>query len=232
MRLSADTLTRKASEKNGTGESRYRAKEVFPYLRLRRSEWADSRKEQNWIFRKRNSAHCPDVDRMKNEELVLDNMPLVWHIAKKYRNMGHEYDDLVQEGMIGLMKAAEKFDPDRGCRFSAFAGACIENDIRMYLRREKKHRCCVMSLDQKICEDGSRLEEVIGFQADGFECIWKQDLLERAAGTVGRKEWGLVRRYYLDGATQKELAKQYGIRQPQVSKELKRILAKMRRAAE
>lgn len=169
---------------------------------------------------------------MKNEELVLNNMGLVGHIAKKYLNTGYEYDDLVQEGTIGLIIAAEKFDPERGCQFSVWAGTCIENSIRMYLRREKKHKCCVMSLDQEICEDGRRLEEVIGIQADGFEGIWKQDLLERAAGTIGRKERELVRRYYLDGATQMELAKQYGIRQPRVSRELKRILAKMRRAAE
>lgn len=187
---------------------------------------------RNWIFRKRNGVRCPDVDNMKNEELVVSNTPLVGHIAKKYLYTGHEYDDLVQEGMIGLMKAAEAFDPERGCRFSAFAGFCIENSIRMYLRREKKHKRCVLSLDQEICEDGSRLEEIIGFQPEAFEDIWKQDLLERAAGTLGRKERELIRKYYLDGITQEELSRRYGIGQSTLSKKLKRVLAKMRRAAE
>lgn len=169
---------------------------------------------------------------MKNEEMVISTMPLVGHIAKKYWNAGYEYDDLVQEGLIGLVKAAEKFNPDRGCRFSAFAGLCIENHIRMYLRREKKHKCCVLSLDQEICEDGSRLEEIIGVQPEAFEDIWKQDLLERAARTLSREEREMVRKYYLDGVSQAELARRYRVGQAQISKRLKRSLAKMRRAAE
>lgn len=169
---------------------------------------------------------------MKNEELVLDNMPLAGHIAKKYLSTGYEYDDLMQEGAIGLIIAAEKFDPERGCRFSVWAGTCIENSIRMYLRREKKHKRCVMSLDQEACEDGSRLEGLIGFQADGFEDILEQDLLRRAVGVLTPEEQKLVRMYYFDGIPQKELARRYGTRQSMVSKRLKRILAKMRRAAE
>lgn len=169
---------------------------------------------------------------MKNEELVLDNMPLAGHIAKKYLSTGYEYDDLMQEGTIGLIIAAEKFDPERGCRFSVWAGTCIENSIRMYLRREKKHKRCVMSLDQEVREDGSRLEELVGIQEDAFEDVWKQDLLVRAVGALTPQEREMIQMYYLDGVTQMELARQYGCAQTTMHKRLKKILGKMRRAAE
>lgn len=167
-----------------------------------------------------------------NEELVLNNMPLVGHIAKKYWNTGCEYEDLVQEGSIGLIMAAEQFDPEYGCRFTTLAGVYIENRIRMYLRREKKHNRCVMSLDQEMTEDGRRLEEIIGFQPDEFEAVWKLDYLERAAKALNKEEWELVRKYYIDGVTQTELARQCGTRQSTLGRELQKILAKMRRAAE
>ncbi len=169
---------------------------------------------------------------MKNEELVVNNLPLAGHIAKRYRNTGYEYDDLVQEGMIGLMEAAEKFDPERGCRFSALAGVCIENSIRMYLRSQRKHGHCTLSLDQEVCEGGGRLEELVGFREDGLEDIWKRDLLARAIRTLAPEERELVRMHYFDGLTQAEIARQCGIGQPMIHKRLKKILAKMRRAAE
>lgn len=55
---------------------------------------------------------------MEKEMLVVDNMRLVYHIAKKFKNTGYEYDDLVQEGMVGLIKAAKTFDEGRGVLFS------------------------------------------------------------------------------------------------------------------
>lgn len=169
---------------------------------------------------------------MKNEELVLNNMGLVGHIAKKYLNTRCEYDDLVQEGTVGLIVAAEKFDPERNCRFSALAGVCIENSIRRYVRSQKKHRRCVLSLDQKVCEDGSRLEELVGTQEDGFEDVWKRDLLVRTVRALAPREREIIQAYYFDGTEQKELAGRYGFSQPDMSRRLKKILAKMRRAAE
>ena len=58
--------------------------------------------------------------------LVKANMRLVFHIAKYYRYRGVAYPDLVQEGIFGLIKAVEKYNPDRGFRFSTYASWCSE----------------------------------------------------------------------------------------------------------
>lgn len=69
------------------------------------------------------------------EQLVIDNMDLVYHIVRKYRNVGSEdFEDLVQEGMIGLVRSAKDFDPEKGFKFSTYAYPNIEGCITRRLR--------------------------------------------------------------------------------------------------
>lgn len=89
------------------------------------------------------------------EKLVKHNLRLVAHISNKYKSNFSDADDLISVGSIGLIKAVRSFDPTRANNFSTYASRCIENEILMLLRTEKK-----MSGDMS-------LETTIGTDKDG-----------------------------------------------------------------
>ena len=78
-------------------------------------------------------------DAAAREKLIRHNLRLVAHIVKKYYALPGDQEDLVSIGTIGLMKAVDTFDATRKARFSTYASRCIENEIRMQFRRERKN---------------------------------------------------------------------------------------------
>ena len=74
------------------------------------------------------------------EELVLHNMRLVAHVAKKYVSSEEEQEDLISIGTIGLMKAVDSFRPEYGNKFATYAIRCVDNELLMHLRSKKKQR--------------------------------------------------------------------------------------------
>src|SRR5699024_1035749 len=77
-------------------------------------------------------------DSAAREKIIQHNLRLVAHIAKKYYALPSDQDDLISIGTIGLIKAVNTFDSTRRARFSTYASRCIENEIRMQFRRDKK----------------------------------------------------------------------------------------------
>lgn len=96
-------------------------------------------------------------DKQARELLIKHNLRLIVHIAKKYMQSA-ESEELLSVGSIGLIKAIDSYKPNKGSTISTYASRCIENEILMLLRANKKHKVCV-SVDEIIAEgkDGSNL---------------------------------------------------------------------------
>ena len=168
-------------------------------------------------------------------------MRLVAHIIKKYAFTDKEMDDLLSIGTIGLIKAVNTFNPDRGNKLSSYAAKCIDNEILMLLRSEKK-RSREVSLYEPIGTDKEgneiNLMDVIEMEEREISemVAMKEDLkrLYEAYDTcLSDKEKKVIQyRYGLfgnDEYTQREIAKALGISRSYVSRIEKGALAKMRR---
>ena len=108
-------------------------------------------------------------DQDARDELIRHNLRLVAHIAKKFEGTSEEQDDLISIGTIGLIKGINTFKPDKKVKLATYAARCVENEILMHLRAQKKHKCEV-SLNEPIGtdHDGNQisLRDVLGTEGD------------------------------------------------------------------
>jgi RNA polymerase sigma-B factor len=88
---------------------------------------------------------------VSRERLIESHLPLVQRVARRFVGRGEELDDLVQVGAVGLVKAADRFEPDRGVRFATFANAVIEGEIRRHLR----DRTGTLRIPRRLQQTGS-----------------------------------------------------------------------------
>ena len=94
-----------------------------------------------------------DGDPAARATLIERNLRLVSHIVKKYYSRTNDTEDLVSIGTIGLIKAIDSFDPSKGTRLATYASRCIENEILMYFRSQRKYQGDV-SLSDSLDSDG------------------------------------------------------------------------------
>lgn len=177
------------------------------------------------------------------EQLIIHNLRLCAHIAKKYAKGGREQEDLVSIGTIGLIKAVNTFSPEKGA-LSGYAARCIENEIRMSLRAEKKlvNEC---SLEEPLGTDreGNELTVLDLMGSDG-EAVFEQvgrtlerERLLRAMETCLKKREKLVLtlRYGLVGQppmAQREVAALLGISRSYISRIEKKAMEKVKKELE
>lgn len=100
------------------------------------SRWTDEhRAREHALLAELATLEPADPRRVRvRDELVTMHMPLVEHLARRYRDRGEAYEDLVQVGMIGLIKAVDRFDHERGVEFSTFATPTIIGEIKRHFR--------------------------------------------------------------------------------------------------
>ena len=172
--------------------------------------------------------------------LVEHNLRLVAHIIKKYYGTQSEQDDLVSIGTIGLIKAINTFDMNKNIKLSSYASRCIENEILMHFRSDKKNSKNVSIYDgisyDKEGNEITILDVLKTENPDYAEEIYKNDnikLLRKYLNVLTKREREvLTKRYGLDNTdeiTQKEIAKELGISRSYVSRIEKRAITKILR---
>lgn len=175
------------------------------------------------------------------QELILHNLRLVAHIVRKYYSQNKNQDDLVSIGTIGLVKAVDTFNVENGARFATYASKCIQNEILMSFRAQKKHSSEI-SINETIDvdKDGNPLSymDVISSDEDIAEEVDRKILTTKALSCIKtvltlRERQIIIMRYGLFGTeelTQREIAEKLGISRSYVSRIEKSALEKLKSA--
>ena len=173
--------------------------------------------------------------------LIQRNLRLVAHIVKKYYTQSADQEDLISIGTIGLIKGITSFDPEKGARLATYAARCIENEILMYFRSQKKLQGEI-SLSDSIDTDkeGNALQlmDVVGVDDTMLEDLHDRDTALQLRRLIDQcltaREAKIIRlRYGLGGTiplTQREIASSFGISRSYVSRIEKRALEKLKAA--
>ena len=178
-------------------------------------------------------------DEAARATLIEHNLRLVAHIARKYVRAGRDSDDVISIGTIGLIKAVSTFDPEKGAALSSYASRCVENEILMSLRAEKK-LAPEVSLSEPIGADGDGgeivLMDILGTDGDvvtdEVERLLDGERVHRAIEqALTPRERTVVRlRFGLAGGgrmTQREVARLTGISRSYISRIEKKAMQKL-----
>lgn len=175
--------------------------------------------------------------------LVEHNLRLVAHIIKKYYINSEEQDDLVSIGTIGLIKAINTFDINKNIKLSSYASRCIENEILMHFRNNKKSSQD-MSLNETIDtdKDGNPLTlmDILSVDDNILDCIDTKVNLEKLSRYMDevltdREKEIIIYRYGLFGKkrmTQREIAKKLSISRSYISRIEKKAINNLRKKYE
>lgn len=182
--------------------------------------------------------YVKDGSKEAKNKLIEHNLRLVVFLAKKYENTGIDLEDLVSIGSIGLIKGVETYNLDKNIKLATYASRCIDNEILMYLRKNKKRRGEI-SFEDSLSYDAEgnelRLEDILGTDSDivtrDLERETEKKLLYGEIDKLsGRDKEIMIMRYGLYNhkeLTQKEVAQILGISQSYISRIEKKVINKL-----
>lgn len=180
-------------------------------------------------------------DAKAREKLIIHNLRLVSHIVRKYYSTAKNQEDLVSLGTIGLVKAVDSFDPIHGARFATYAAKCIQNEILMHFRAQRKLQNEVsiseaidtdrdgnpLTYEDIIASDENMAEELDRRMLAGRALAFANSILSERERQIVFLRYGIGRNTPL---TQKETAERLGISRSYVSRLEKAALEKLKNA--
>ncbi len=180
-----------------------------------------------------------DGDLYARDKLIEHNLRLVVFLAKKYENTRVDLEDLVSIGTIGLIKGIKTYQMDKNIKLATYASRCIDNEILMYLRKNKKAKTEV-SFDESLSFDADgnelHLEDILGTDPDivtrNIEKETEKNLVMEEINKLGKRDKEIITlRYGLMGKkemTQKDVADLLGISQSYISRIEKKVIKKLK----
>lgn len=172
-------------------------------------------------------------------KLIEHNLRLVVFLAKKYENTNIDLEDLVSIGTIGLIKGVNTYKMDKNIKLATYASRCIDNEILMYLRKNKKRRGDISfeeSLSYDVDGNELHLEDILGTEPDTvskkLEDKIERDVLKKEIEKLEERDKRImILRYGLlnhDEMTQKEVAELLGISQSYISRIEKKVIKRLK----
>jgi len=178
-------------------------------------------------------------DELARAKLIEHNLRLVVFLAKKYENTGIDLEDLVSIGTIGLIKGVNTYKLDKNIKLATYASRCIDNEILMFLRKNKKRRSEV-SFEDSLSYDAEgnelHLEDILGTESD-IVTKWLEEetdkklLYEHIDKLNDRDKQIMILRYGLyetKEMTQKDVAELLGISQSYISRIEKKVIRRLK----
>lgn len=178
-------------------------------------------------------------DSFARNKLIEHNLRLVVFLAKKYENTGVDLEDLVSIGTIGLIKGVNTYKLDKKIKLATYASRCIDNEILMFLRKNKRRRGEI-SFEDSLSYDAEgnelHLEDILGTESDIVtrpleERVEKKILYTELEKLKDRDKKIMILRYGLFGhkeLTQKEVADLLGISQSYISRIEKKVIGRLK----
>ena len=162
------------------------------------------------------AAQSPRPD--PRERAIEEHLPLVREIARRYTNRGEPFDELFQAGSVGLIKAVDRYDPDRSPTLAPFAASLIEGEIRHHLRHHSRHTARAA---------GAATEPEPG-RPDETEHSEARLLLAGGWQALSARDRRLLELRYFCDHTQRQIGEELGLSQAQVSRLLRATLDRLR----
>jgi len=194
-------------------------------------------KEEELLYVKK----AEEGDTLAKEALIEHNLRLVVFLAKKYENTGIDLEDLVSIGTIGLIKGVNTYKLDKNIKLATYASRCIDNEILMFLRKNKKRRGEI-SFEDSLSYDSEgnelHLEDILGTEKDivtkGIEEEHDKKILYQEINKLKKRDKEImILRYGLFNTkemTQKDVADLMGISQSYISRIEKKVIKKIKTA--